>query len=249
MRVTVAATALLVLTAACASNDDGPVVAPPGAVASPPVASLPSASDARLAEMQTQLTELLERLDVMNDRIGRMESAAVAAPAASSASTGSTASTTTASPAAPSPRRVPIPATPAEAAPPQAAIVAAKIADDYRSAIMLYGRGRVADSRRAFQEVYEADPAGDLADNALFWIGETYFGAADYQNALRYYARVTNEFAQENKAPDALFKTALALARTGDLALARKTLNEVIARYPYSTPAASAKHELERLKY
>lgn len=243
MRTPAAATAFLVLfSAACASNDDGPVVAPPGAMATPaPVAS--AASDARLAEMQTQLTELLERLDVMNDRIGRMEAAAVTAPPSAPA-----AATSAAAPA-PVRRPAPIPATPEESAPPQAAIVAAKIADDYRSAIMLYGRGRVADSRRAFQEVFEADPTGDLADNALFWIGETYFGAADYQNAMRYYTRVTTEFAQENKAPDALFKTALALARTGDLALARKTLNEVIARYPYSTPAASAKHELERIKF
>lgn len=229
MRTFAAATALLVLTAACATNDDGPVVAPPGAV--PMAAPAPTVSETRLAELQTQLTELLERLDVMNDRIARMEAAAVAAPAA------------------PVQRPAPIPATPAETVQPQAALLSAKIAEDYRSAIMLYGRGRVADSRRAFQEVFEADPTGDLADNALFWIGETYFGAADYQNAMRYYARVTNEFAQENKAPDALFKTALALARTGDLALARKTLNEVIAKYPYSTPAASAKHELERLKY
>jgi tol-pal system protein YbgF len=238
MRNVVAATALLVLTAACAANDDGPVVAPAGAVATPAVAP---PSDARLAEMQMQLTELLERLDVMNDRIARMEAVAtpsipIPPPAAAAA-----------------PRPVTTPATTPQSAPsaaaPQAALLSARIAEDYRNAIMLYGRGRVADARRAFQEVFEADPTGDLADNALFWIGETYFGAADYRNAMRYYARVTNEFSQENKAPDALFKTALAQARTGDLALARKTLNEVIARYPYSTPAASARHELERIKY
>jgi TolA-binding protein len=57
------------------------------------------------------------------------------------------------------------------------------------------------------------------------------------------------EFADQNKAPDAMFKTALSLEKTGDLALARRTLQEVMAKYPYSTPAASAKHELSRLKY
>jgi tol-pal system protein YbgF len=215
-----AAAALLVFSVACASTQDD------GMVSSTPVPQAP-AEDPRVAEMQTQMTELLERLDVLNDRIARME----AAPAVV---------------AAPAPRVAP--AAPAPAAP-QAALVGAKIADDYRNAIMLYGRSRVADARRAFQAVFDADPTGDLADNALFWIGETYFGAGDYSNAMRYYARVTNEFGDQNKAPDALFKTGLSQARTGDLSLARKTFQEVIARYPYSTPAASAKHELERIKY
>src|SRR5438552_18212200 len=34
----------------------------------------PTASEARLAEVQTQLTELLERLDVLNARIAKLES-------------------------------------------------------------------------------------------------------------------------------------------------------------------------------
>jgi tol-pal system protein YbgF len=222
-----AAAAFLVLAAACASTQDD------GAAVSTPMPQAP-VEDPRVAVMQTQMTELLERLDVLNDRIARMEAAPVPAAVA-----------------APAPRVViPPAATPAPAAAvPQAALVGAKIAEDYRTAIMLYGRGRVADSRRAFQEVFEADPTGDLADNALFWIGETYFGAADYPNAMRYYARVTAEFSDQNKAPDALYKTGLAQARTGDLALARKTYQEVIARYPYSTPAASARHELERIKF
>ena len=223
-----AAAALVVFSVACASTQDD------GTVPSTPVQQAP-AEDPRVAEMQTQMTELLERLDVLNDRIARME----AGPAPVVV-------------AAPAPRVAAptvVPAAPQAPQAPQAALVGAKIADDYRNAIMLYGRSRVADARRAFQAVFDADPTGDLADNALFWIGETYFGAGDYSNAMRYYARVTNEFGDQNKAPDALFKTGLSQARTGDLSLARKTFQEVIARYPYSTPAASATHELERIKY
>ena len=86
------------------------------------------------------------------------------------------------------------------------------------------------------RQSYEADPSGDLADNALFWIGETYFAAKDYTNAVRFYQRVVSDYADQNKAPDALFKIALAQERTGDLALARRTLQQVIERYPYSSP-------------
>jgi TolA-binding protein len=60
---------------------------------------------------------------------------------------------------------------------------------------------------------------------------------------------VVNEFSEQNKAPDAMFKIALAQAKTGDLALARRTLQQVIERYPYSSTASSAKAELQRIKY
>jgi tol-pal system protein YbgF len=126
---------------------------------------------------------------------------------------------------------------------------AAGLADDYRNALMLYGKSHWADARGAFQRVFDADPSGELADNALFWIGETYFAAGDYGNAMKYYERVTKEYGETNKAPDALFKTGLAFEKTGDLAMARRAFDECIRRYPYSTPAASAKLELKRIKY
>ena len=224
---------LAALSTACASSQDRDDLPPP--VATQPTAE----NDARLAEIQTAMTELLERLDVLNDRIARIEDERTALPVV------------TAAPSTPAPMR---PVTPAAAPqhtqqPQQRAVLGAQIADQYRKAIMLFGRGSYGEARQAFQAVFDSEPAGDLADNALFWIGETYFASRDYVNAMRFYARVTNEFADQNKAPDALFKTALAQVRTSDLALARKTLQQVIDRYPYSTSAASAKQELQRIRY
>ena len=118
-----------------------------------------------------------------------------------------------------------------------------------RTALMLVGRGKMDDARRTFQKVFDDDPTGDLADNALFWIGETYFAVGDYSNAMRYYERVTKEFAEENKAPDAMFKLGVAYAKSGDLGMARRTFDECIRKYPYSSAAASAKLELTRIKY
>jgi tol-pal system protein YbgF len=227
--------ATLLLAIACASAD------PPEPVL---VAAPSAAPDPRLGEMQTQLTELLERIDVLNDRIARMEESATAVRPAQSAP-----ETRAATATAPSQQ----PATPSLSRElgnvPQPALVAAKIAGDYRNAIVLYGQNKLAAARQAFQEVYEADEQGDLADNALFWIGETYFAAKDYVNASRFYMRVTSDYADQNKAPDALFKTALAQERTGDLALARKTLQQVIDRYPYSSAASTAKQELQRIRF
>jgi tol-pal system protein YbgF len=237
--------AVLMLSAACTSTmDDGG----PEPVTTPQVVTDPALTQS-VSAMQTQLTELLERMDVMNSRLSQVESGAVAVPAAVAAAPVSV----------PTPARaqsVPQAATPQTPdtrhqspsdEPPQRAVVGAALAESYRQAIILFGRGKHSEARRGFEAVFEADSGGDLADNALFWIGETYFAAGDLNNAVRYYTRVVNEYADQNKAPDAMFKTALAQAKTGDLALARRTLQQVIERYPYSSTASSAKAELQRM--
>jgi tol-pal system protein YbgF len=198
-----------------------------------------AAPDPRVGEMQTQLTELLERIDVLNQRIAQLEENQVAPAPVQTAAPVSTAEAVR-----PSARPVE-----AAAAQPQRALVGAQLAENYRQAIILFGGGKHADARRGFQSVFDADPSGDLADNALFWIGETYFAAKDYTNAVRYYQRVVSDYPTQNKAPDALFKIALAQERTGDLALARRTLQQVIDRFPYSSPASTAKAELDRIKF
>ncbi|MDP9191607.1 MAG: tol-pal system protein YbgF [Acidobacteriota bacterium] len=228
---------LLLAFAACTVTDDGPT----------PVTVPQAAPDPRIGELQTSMTELLERLDVMNSRLARLEEngVATAAPVPQAVARETVRASVTDATAAEMTTAAPEPAP----QPVQRALVGARLAEDYRQAIMLVGRGKQAEARRAFQQVFDADPTGDLADNALFWIGETYYGAGDYTNAVRHYNRVVNEFSDQNKAPDAMFKTALAQARTGDLALARRTLQQVIERYPYSSTASSAKAELQRIRF
>lgn len=184
-------------------------------------------TDARLAELQTAMTELLERLDVLNERIARLEQGGTPAATPPSSDSASAASR------------------------PQTAraLRGAQLADDYRNGLVLYAQKKYDDARRTFQKVFDADPSGDLADNALYWIGETYYVENDFNDSVRYYQRVINEYPDQNKAPDAMLKMALAQAKTGDLVLARRTLQSVIDRYPYSTAADSAKGELRRIQY
>jgi len=262
------AVAVLMLSAACSSTMDD---AGPEPVSTPQAVTDPALTQSVTA-MQMQLTELLERMDVMNSRLARVEEGAsaqeseasgvrplggdAAAPAPAPGRTLSVPQAETSQmpearrqPQAEARRQPEARNQPPANEPPQRAVVGAQLAESYRQAIMLFGRGRHAEARRGFEAVFESDSGGELADNALFWIGETYFAAGDLNNAVRYYTRVVNEYSDQNKAPDAMFKTALAQAKTGDLALARRTLQQVIERYPYSSTASSAKAELQRIKY
>jgi len=207
--------------ASCASSQ--PKTEEPPSLVPPPQPSSSPSFDSQLANLQTSLTELLDRLDVLNARIAKLESGAPAAVAPAPASS-------------PAPQRTP-------------AVRTADVTEVYRRALTVYAQNKLADARGLFQQVFDGDPTGPLADNALFWIGETYFAAGDYPTAMRFYERVTKEFATENKAPDAMFKLGVAFERTGDLGMARKTFEECISKYPYSTPASSAKQELQRIRY
>ena len=193
--------------------------------APPPQAT--AAVDPQIAALQASMTEMLERLDVMNDRITKLETQPSGAPAPSPAR----AAEGSGAPPRPSPLR------------------AADVATSYRNALALYGRSDWPRARAAFQQIFDADPSGELADNALFWIGGTFYQAGSYNDAIGYYKRVVDEYPDQNKAPDAMYMLALAYEKTSDLALARTTLQQVIARYPYSAPASSAKSELNRIKY
>lgn len=240
---------LAAMLTGCATDRSGHESDPPSLVPPPETTVATSAAtDARLTEMQTSMTELLERLDVLSSRIARLESASASEPRAAEPRNVSTPAAARPQPpgATPAPSAEPAKAT--ASAPPRA-LHAAAMADNYRNALMLYGKGRFAEARAAFQQVFDAEPAGDLADNALYWIGETYFAAGDYQTAMKYYQRVTAEYGETNKAPDAMFKNGVAFEKTGDLGMARKTFEETIRRYPFSTSAASAKLELKRIKY
>jgi tol-pal system protein YbgF len=90
-------------------------------------------------------------------------------------------------------------------------------------------------------------PGSALASNAQYWLGEAYYVTRDYQNAITAFQRVTTDWPESRKAPDALVKvgfTQSALGRNGD---ARVTLEDVVRRYPGTEAATLATDRLKRL--
>ena len=197
-----------------------------------------STTDARVGELQVLVGELLDRVEVLNARISKLENQTPAR------------SERVEVPPPPPPATSTRPAPPPPARPtPSRAMAGAELAETYRSALELYGKGRIDDARKQFQAVFDSDPAGDLADNALYWIGESYFVTGKYNEAVKYYTRIIQDYGDQNKAPDAMLKIGMAETKLGDLTLAKKTFEDLIAKYPYATAATAAKYELKRIKY
>ena len=90
-------------------------------------------------------------------------------------------------------------------------------------------------------------PESPLASNAQYWLGEAYYVTRAYDDAIVAFRKVTTDWPDSRKAPDALVKigfTQSALGRNGD---ARLTLEDVTRRYPGSEAAQLAAERLKRL--
>ena len=93
----------------------------------------------------------------------------------------------------------------------------------------------------AIDEIYtflEEYPDGDLSVNAYYWLGELYLSQSKYEQARQAFTIVTSRHESHRKAPDALFKLAVANDRAGNEDQATKILDRLQERYPESEAAA-----------
>jgi len=90
-------------------------------------------------------------------------------------------------------------------------------------------------------------PENDLAVNAAYWIGETYYAEKNYEQAILKFEEIIQKYGDHPKVASAMLKQALAFESTGDQATARLLLQRVIERYPLSDEAGKAKQKLQTL--
>lgn len=89
-------------------------------------------------------------------------------------------------------------------------------------------------------------PKHELYINALYWIGEAYYGEKQYESAILQFQDVISKYPSHPKAAAAMLKQALAFNALGDGENARTTMQKVIVEYPDSTQATAAKKYLEQ---
>jgi tol-pal system protein YbgF len=97
---------------------------------------------------------------------------------------------------------------------------------------------------RGFLATYPASP---LASNAQYWLGEAYYVTRDYEAAIGAFRKVTTDWPDSRKAPDALVKVGFTQAAQGKNGEARATLEDVVRRFPGSEAAQLATDRLKRL--
>jgi len=117
----------------------------------------------------------------------------------------------------------------------------------YDAAMAALRGGNYDKAAAAFREVVTNYPTGDLASNAQFWIGESYYTKGDLEGAITAYRKVLSDWPESRKAPDALVKLGFSLSDLKRTAEARNTLEDVIKKYPGTTASQLAAERLKRL--
>ncbi len=117
----------------------------------------------------------------------------------------------------------------------------------YRAAKKDLDEGRMASARKGFQALIKAFPKSEKADNAQFWIAESYYREKWYEKAILEYQEVIDKYPKGNKVPAAMLKQAMAFLKLKDKANARLVLSRLVEKFPGSNEAKIAKQKLKSL--
>lgn len=118
----------------------------------------------------------------------------------------------------------------------------------YDAAFTLLRDGRYADAAEGFREFLEQYPDGPLADNAQYWLGESYYVTGNFDIAQNAFQQVLNRFPDSPKVPDAHLKLGFCYYELEQWDQARSTLDEVTQAYPDSAVARLAQNRLRLMR-
>ncbi|MFT3792990.1 MAG: tol-pal system protein YbgF [Rudaea sp.] len=118
----------------------------------------------------------------------------------------------------------------------------------YDAAFATLKDGRYAESARAFQSFLGQYPNSDLAPNAYYWLGESYYVTQNYPVSLDAFNKLLAQYPNSQKASAALLKVGYCQYELKQWDQAEATLNQVVAKYPGTQEANLAQGRLRALK-
>lgn len=149
--------------------------------------------------------------------------------------------------AAPQPATAAPAAAPAAAvAPPVTAADPAAESRDYEAALTQLRGGKYKEAATGFIGFIRRHPGSSFQPSAHFWAASSLYQLKDNAAAAEYYAKVANQWPDDNRAPDALLGLASAQQAQGDAKAATRSLERLVAKYPSSSAAQIARQRLKK---
>jgi tol-pal system protein YbgF len=111
-----------------------------------------------------------------------------------------------------------------------------------------YAGGQYSLAVRGFEEYIKSFPKSELAGDAQFFIGETYYVQGQYREAVAAYDQVIASYPASKKIPDTYFKRGLALNALGQTDRARESWQFVVENFPNSDAGRLARQRLDQLQ-
>lgn len=121
-----------------------------------------------------------------------------------------------------------------------------EVQDEYKLALRALNDQQYDKAIQQFRNFQRKYPNSDMADDAQYLIGESYFAQKDYNRAILEFNDVL-KYRRGDKVPAALLRQAQAFLEIGDRTDARLILQKLINDYPNSEQAREAKDRLPTL--
>ena len=114
----------------------------------------------------------------------------------------------------------------------------------YDTAWADYTTGQWALAIQGFEAYMETFPRSELADNAQFYIGQTYFADGRFEDAAVAFDHVLANYPEGDAVPEASYKLGETFNRLGEADRAKAAFAFVVENYPGSTMAILAQQSL-----
>ena len=118
----------------------------------------------------------------------------------------------------------------------------------YNEAYNTLRSGNYEGARQQFNNFLQKYKESDLADNAQFWIGESYFKQNKFEEAIVALEELIKNYPKSNKTAEAYYKQALSFSAISDVVAARARLEMLLSEYPNGELAQKAQQKLDELQ-
>nr|VFK12165.1 MAG: tol-pal system protein YbgF [Candidatus Kentron sp. LPFa] len=117
----------------------------------------------------------------------------------------------------------------------------------YQKAFDLLKKKHYAEAITSLKAFLKRYSGGQYAENAQYWLGETYYIMRQFKPSLNVFQRLLREYPSSSKINDALLKIGYAQDELGQKAEAERTLGNLIKQSPDSTQAHLARKRLQKI--
>jgi tol-pal system protein YbgF len=108
--------------------------------------------------------------------------------------------------------------------------------------------GSLRVARRAFEQYLRNHGDGEYADEAQFYLAETYFRGENWVNAIMEYRKVLQSHSNSPKKPEATYKIGVGFMKLGKCKESKPFFETVVSDYPRSEVVSGARRQLRQLE-
>ena len=117
----------------------------------------------------------------------------------------------------------------------------------YDDAVRSFVETQYDDAIQYFRDFIHGNSTSAYADDAQYWIGESYLRKGVYQNAIKEFNQVVLRYGSGDRSAPALLKLAKIFSKIGDQVDARLSLQKLVNRYPGTPEASEATSLLQQM--